>query len=239
MEKFCQTYYDSNLFHSIVNGEDASQKILDGAFQQLATTYLPFSKIERMLFESEMTAMHLEIFSLTCFLRFADTRHGIQQSIYTRRYLNEKNKLNIWEIMVAYNHIIAKIATMRANGQQMTKKKFFDRIALIGIYHDRISFLSNWASANKIDLKNPKVLSSVDYGCAVIACNRYRADIFLKKIGNQKIAGLFLARLGGEELLGHNPEPSADFFTALAALPYSIYEFADKAIKSVDLKFSK
>jgi hypothetical protein len=95
------------------------QNILDYAFQQLTSTYSGFSKVDRILFDNEMTAMHLELFGLAFFQSFfTNINHTGQQSIFTRNYLYDKNKSNIWEAMGNYNKIISKTATMRANGQQ-------------------------------------------------------------------------------------------------------------------------
>ena len=70
IESFCSNYYDSQMFHAIVNGEDGSQKLLDAAFQLLTDSDPYFLKVDRALFDCEMTAMHLELFALVFFQRF-------------------------------------------------------------------------------------------------------------------------------------------------------------------------
>jgi hypothetical protein len=56
--------------------------------------------------------------------------------------------------------------------------------------------------------------------------------------GNRQITGLFLDRIGGEKIFGKQWEPSHDFGLRVASQPLSMYEFATKALKSIDLRFS-
>ena len=116
MELFCKNYYDSQIFHAIVNGEDASQKIFDAAYQLLSESDPSFTKVDRIIFENEMAAMHLELFSLAFFKRFSNFDKAVQHSVFTRGYLLDKDRLDIWEAMGEYCQIIARTATMNASG---------------------------------------------------------------------------------------------------------------------------
>ena len=131
-ESFCNDYYDSQMFHAVVNGEDGTQKILDSSFQQLLDSEASFRKIDRSLFEHEMTAMHLELFSLAFYRRYSFDK-AVQQSIFTLNYLQEKNRIDIWDSIGEYSKVVAQTATMKANGLQMTGDSGIERMTSVSM----------------------------------------------------------------------------------------------------------
>jgi hypothetical protein len=121
----------------------------------------------------------------------------------------------------------------------MTSENGLERMTITVTNTNRASMWKRWITNNKIDLKKLTEQDEKNLECVARVCNRFGVDILDKQeIGNRQITSLFFARLAGEELLKHNPEPSADFYLALASQAYSMYEFAHKTIKSIDLKFS-
>jgi len=159
MESFCRDYYDSQMFHAVVNGEDGSQKILNAAFQLLADSEPSFSKIDRLLFESEMIAMHLELFALAFFRRFSNFNQAVQQCISTLSYLKEKDRTDIWEAMGKYNKAIAQTATMKTNGQQMTGDTSIERMTITRVNQLRAGLFEKWLKSN---FRNPEHLTSTN-----------------------------------------------------------------------------
>lgn len=239
MESFCKDYYDSQMFHAIVNGEDASQKILNAAFQLQTDSDPSFSKVDRALFDREMTAMHLELFGLAFLKRFSDFDKAVQQSIFTLRYLQDKDRSDIWEAMGEYSKVIAQTATMNANGQQMTGHTGIERMTITRVNQSRFELSKKWLNSRFSDLKNLTASEKEIAGCAGRVVNHIEADILRKnQIGNRRIAALFLFRLGAEKIWGKNWQPSEDFLLRIASQPYSMYDFATRILKTVDLRFS-
>lgn len=238
-ESFCINYYDSQMFHAIVDGEDASQKILDAAFQQLTDSDPSFLKIERALFDCEMTAMHLELFALAFLRRFSDFNQAVQHSIFTLRYLQNKDRSDIWEAMGAYSKSIAQTATMKANGQQMTGETGIERMTITRVNTLRFELFKKWLKTNFSDPENLTANEKEIAGCVARVCNHVEADILRNnEIGNRRIAAQFLYRLGGENIWGKNSQLSEDFLLCVASQPYSMYGFATKILKTADLRFS-
>ncbi len=239
MESFCREYYGSQMFHDIVDGEDASQKILDAAYQQLIESVASFSKVDRVLFDCEMTAMHLELFALAFLRRFSDFNRSAKQSIFTLRYLQNKDRTDIWEAMGEYSKAIAQTATMSVNGQQMTGDTAIERMTITRVNEFRFGLFTKWLKTHFSDPENLTANEKELAGCVARVCNHVEADILRNnEIGNRRIAALFLYRLGAEKIWGKNWQPSDDFLLRVASQPYSMYDFATRILKTVDLRFS-
>ena len=239
MELFCSAYYDFHIFHAIVDAEDRSQKILDIAYQQLTDSEPSFSKVDHLLFEREMAAMHLELFALAFSNRFP--KIAVQHSIFTLQYLQNKGRSDIWEAMREYNKVIAQTATMDASGQQMSEDTAVGRMTIVGTNDFRWSLFKDWIKSYIGDTA-PDNLTEKEkeiVACISRVCSRVLADITRnKQIGNRSIAGLFLQRLGAENILGKNWQANEDFMLRIASQPLSMYEYAIRGLKTVDLTFS-
>ena len=239
MESFCKVYYNSQMFHAIVNGEDASRKILDAAFQLLIDSDPSFSKVDRALFEQEMTAMHLELFALAFLRRFSDFNGAVEHSIFTLHYLQDKDRSDIWEAMGAYSKVIAQTATMNADGQQMTGESSIELMTITRVNELRFGLFKKWLKTHFGDPENLTADEKEIAGCVARVCNHVEADILRnKEIGNRRISALFLYRIGAENIWGKNWQPSEDFLLRIASQPYSMYDFATQILKTVDLRFS-
>ena len=241
IESFCSNYYDSQMFHAIVNGEDGSQKLLDAAFQLLTDSDPYFLKVDRALFDCEMTAMHLELFALAFLKRFSDFDKAVEHSLFTLLYLKNKDRSDILNAMGKYSIAIAKTATMKATGQKMTGESGIERMTITKVNSMRSDYFERWMN-NHFSV-GPENLTEVDKkiaDCVARVCNHLAADILRNnEIGNKQIASLFLNSLGAETIWGENWEPSEDFLLRVASQPYSMYDFATRILKTVDLRFSK
>ena len=240
VESFYKAYYDNQMFHSVINGLDISQKILDIAFQMLTDSIPSFSKVDRVLFDSEMTAMHLELFALAFFQRFNNFDKALQQGIFTLYYLRDKGRIDLWETMSAYTKAVAQTATMNDDGQLMTGKTAIGRMTITRVNTLRAELFSKYYKIHVKDPKNPTADERGIADCIALVCNHIEADILRNKnIGNRRIATLFLYRLGAEDIFGENWSPSEDFLLRIAVQPYSMYDFATQSLKNADFRFSK
>ncbi|MCJ7514557.1 MAG: hypothetical protein MUO89_01105 [Dehalococcoidia bacterium] len=237
MESFCRDYYDSQMFHAVVNDEDASQKVLDVAFKLLTDSDPAFFKVAPPLFELEMTAMHLELFALAFLKRFSNFEQAVQQSIFTLRYLQNKGKSDVWEAMGHYNTAIARTATIYANGQQMSEDDAFGRMRINQVNLSRFKSFEKWAKSHFSDPDNLTTDEKEMLDCVSRVCNHIEADIMRdRQIGSRMITGLFLYRLGAENIWGTNWQPSKDLALRMASQPLSMYEFATGVLKTIDLR---
>ena len=241
MESFCRNYYDSQMFHAVVNGEDGSQKILDAAFQLLLDSAPSFLKVDRALFDCEMTAMHLELFALAFLKHFSDFDKAVQHSIFTLRYLQNKDRSDILNAMGKYSKAIAQTATMKANGQKMTGESGIERMTITRVNIMRVDYYESWIKNHLSGGPENRTADDNEIAsCVARVCNHLAADILKNnEIGNRQIAALFLYSLGAETIWGENWEPSEDFLLRVASQPYSMYDFATRTLKTVDLRFSE
>ena len=238
MESFCKDYYDSQMFHALVGGEDASQKILNAAYKLLANAEPLFSKVDRDIFEREMTAMNLELFSLAFSKRFSKFDNAVQQCIFTFRYLQDKRRNDIWESMAKYSITIAQTATMNAKGEHMTGDTAIGRATITRVNTLRDELFTKWLNERSYKPDNLTESEKEIVSCVAHASNHVEGDILRNnELGNKRISALFMFRLGAEEFWGKNWQPSEDFLLRVASQSYSMYEFANKALKTVDIRF--
>jgi hypothetical protein len=234
MTEFCQLYYENQIFQSNVSREDTSQNIVDYTYQLLTDSEPALKQVDRALFEHEMAAMNLELFALAFFQRFVkNINHCFQQSIFTRRYLYDKNKPDIWEDMKYYNLMISKTATWG-----MTEDTAIGRAQITFNNSFRAEIFEGWIKDNKIDLDKLTDQDNANLECVARAVNRIGTDILKnEQIGNRLIAGLFLERLGTEKIFGKHWQPNDDFLLRVASQPLAIYEFTQKILKTANLQF--
>jgi len=236
MQPFCHDYYDSQLFHVLVDGTDATQKVLDFTYEGLLQSEPSFADIDRSLFEREMTAMHVEIFALAFFQRFLDFDKAVLHEILAARYITAKSRNDILEASAEYNLALAKTATMDKTGKPLTGA--VGRMTITRVNDLRSLTLERLVPAYVPGYRAPTEQDRMVASCIVRVCNRIEADLLSKEqIGNRTLAGLFLSRLGTQDTLGRNWQPTEDFFWRIAALPRSAFDFATRALNAVDLHF--
>jgi len=228
MESFCKDYYDY-IFQDL---------IYNSFYQQLTDSDSSFSKVDRTLFDLEMTAMHLELFALAFLRRFNNFNKAVQNSIFTLGYLQDKDRSDIWEAMGEYSIVLAKTATMNADGQQMTGHTGVERMTITRVNQLGFELFEEWRKSHLGDKDNLNPKEEETMRCVVRVVNLVGADIIQKtQIGNRFLAGSFLERLGAERIFGKNWTPSETFLSSIALQPISMYDSATELLKTVDLQF--
>lgn len=121
IEEFCREFYDRQILHPtiIAGGTDVGSVFLEGAFNYVVEADQSFAAIDPTLFRKEMTALRMELFGLAWSHKFKREEFTLPQSFFTKRYLEENGKLDIWDIMGEYNLANARSAVMTATGARM------------------------------------------------------------------------------------------------------------------------
>ena len=119
VEEFCRQFYDSQLLHAVIAGEDFSNLYWDTCYKNIVEADKAFESINKSVFIREMNAIRLELFALAWRDKFKKEKYTLPQSIFTRQYLKQDGKLELWDIMGEYNHAIADSVTLTANGERM------------------------------------------------------------------------------------------------------------------------
>lgn len=102
IEEFCREFYDTQIFYRIT-GTDVGSIYFEAVFNSIVEADQSFAVIDKAVFQREMTALHMELFSLAWMHKFKRAEYAMPQSIFTKIYLKKERKLYIWKIMAAYN----------------------------------------------------------------------------------------------------------------------------------------
>jgi hypothetical protein len=230
VEECCKQFYDDSIFHAIVAGLNICSAYLDTAFNYIAEVDQSFLSVDPKLFRNEMTALRMELFAfaLQCSKKFKTEQYTIPQSVFTRSYLEEEGRPDIWNIMGEYNQVIAMSATMSANGKPTQGN--IGRAQVTFINDMRTNIASKWYENNIGD----KAVTNEDreqIGCAVRVFNRLGADI---KHADGVVVKLLASRLANRLECNVNLEPEALF--RLVATIFGFYKGAEDYLKSVSLR---
>lgn len=215
-EEFCRDFYDSNIFHAVIGGQDEYSSFLEFSFNHVVEADPSFATVDRDLFRREVTALHMELFGLAWMHRLKQERFLLFETTFTKRYLEEQDHFDIWENMLAYNIAISKSVSeilRLTTGEQKFKLKAVLR------------------NKSMMDFFAKSVEAGADESCAARICNRMStAEAWDSKITLKHITARCADRLKCNE----NLDPEALF--RLSVIFYGFYNGAMEAIKSVKLK---
>lgn len=225
IEEFCREFYDTQIFHPIIAEIDVWSAFLETVSKSVSEADQSFARIKRAAFEREMTALRVELFGLAWGHRFKREQFTIPQSLFTKRYLEENGKLEIWEIMGEYNQAIAESVTMTESGEQMNAW----RIAKANLV--RANMFDKWAEANIGDPSAPTEEEKTLANCVARVANRIGVDISRADcIAVKRLAARLAARLRCRKDL------KSEALFRLSAVIYGMYSGAKESIQSVNLQ---
>jgi hypothetical protein len=164
IEDYCQQFYDNYIFNQTGDGfSDFLGEIEDRALRLVLEVDQSFSSVNQGLFYNEMLALVLELFGIAWFQKFIKDKLTIPQSVFTKLYLTGKEKLDIWDIMGAYNHVIAYSSGLNSSGEQMDGRVARGK--------------NTYFNALKMETFKEWVQKDIDPDCIARVTNRFGADI--------------------------------------------------------------
>ncbi len=110
LEDFCREFYDQNLLPPAIRGVDLGEIYFRAVQKSIAEMDGGFATIDSKQILAEMTIIRFEVFALAWLHQFGDKR-APDQSAYTKSYLGEKGRQDIWANMEPYNQAIARSST--------------------------------------------------------------------------------------------------------------------------------
>jgi len=155
----CRIWYDSTIFKDRLDVYQKHLAFLVEADESLNA--VPLAK-----YKEEMAALEIELFSLVWLNKFKREEFVIPQSIFTKRYLEDKGYANIWEIMREYNKVLSASTTTKENGES------FDNLQIALMNKKRFDFAKKLYAWNRASLDDENVVA-----CMNIVANRLGADI--------------------------------------------------------------
>ena len=230
IEEFCREFYDTQIFHPIIAEIDVWSAFLETVSKSVSEADQSFAAIDLTLFRKEMTALRMELFGLAWMHKFKREEYTIPQSLFTKRYLEENGRLDIWDIMGEYNQAIAQSSVMTATGEQMGGR--LGRARIVSLNKLRTDLFMKWAEANLRDSKSTTKEEQQDRAdCAAHALNRIGADI---RRADCVAVKLLAARLAVRLRCRKDLESEALF--RLETVIFGFYKGAEEYLKSVNLQ---
>lgn len=231
IEECCRQFYDSNIFHAILVGKDAWASLLDTYFKLIAKADPTFLSVDSTSFRNEMTALRMELFAFAFqwSKKFKpEKKYAIPQSLFTRSYLEENGGIEIWDIMLEYNRVIAKSATMNAAGEIMPGA--LGRAWITNINLTRSNAWEDWMKATVVNVDATTQEEKDGMECAARAINRVGADI---NQSDSVVVTLLISKLASR--LGCDVNLKYEALVGLGGIILGFYQGAEEYIKSVDL----
>ena len=230
IEECCKQFYDSSVFGATVGDLDVWSEYLNIVSKSVTEVDQSFSLVDPNLFRQEMTALRMELFGLACSKKLKREELALRDSFFTKRYLEDNGKLDIWDIMGEYNQAIAQSANLTERGEPMAAGRVA-RMHVTRINVLRFEMFKKWAEAhigdpNSVTEEDNKLLK-----CVTRVTNRIGADIRRADcIAVWQLAGTLTDRIGYDV----NQETEALF--RLAATIFGFYKGAEDYLKSVNLQ---
>ena len=214
IEDFCRDFYENITFYprtdKIVDMETYAE-IIKGMAIQLDSK---FADVDIQKLKDELAALRFELFALAFTHKFVSNKTIIAQSIFTKHYLQEREKNDILDGMDSYNRTI-KIATVN----------WLDGLGKINLPY-------NHRMMNSLCEENAKIIKEMGIGADEM-------DDILKKVNNRTWSEnswrykfiLSYLQLNLYKNLNINPETLND--EVLAHIATTIKCFYDEAKKSL------
>lgn len=231
VEDCCRQFYDDNIFDGTTVGKDDWYDLLDGYFKSIAEVDQSLSSVDQELFRNEMTALRMVIFefALGCSKKFDKDEFALPASFFTRSYLEKKKRLDVIDIMPAYNRAIARSATMDANLQKYSGKTGEALIIKVNDLRSRKAL--NWADIYVGDRATSLQEQKNKISCINMVANRIGADIEREDgVVVKSLCAELAARLREDENL------NSEAMSKLSEVIFGFYRGAEEYLESAGIQ---
>ena len=158
LDDFCREFYDTHLLHPVVAGINMARTFSETIKRSVTEVDPQFADVEIELLMAELTVIRFEVFGLAWLHQQGDKR-AAEQSDFTRVYLENSSRTDIWEAMVPYNQAIAQSSTLGRTSETRTGRAYltfvnsmradlFDRWYAMGFDSTAVARAANRLSAD-------------------------------------------------------------------------------------------
>lgn len=105
LDEFCRDFYDNHILYPKIAGINVSS-YFDTVWRFVIEVDPSFVSVDPQSFVAEMNVLRFEVFSLACLHAIGD-KQAVMQSEFTKRYLEQCGRSDIWEGMGLYNKAIS------------------------------------------------------------------------------------------------------------------------------------
>lgn len=213
LEDFCLDFYEKNYLNPAIKGVDVSTVFYDASMRSIEEVDSDFD-VDPKYFAAEIRLLQFELFALAWLHKFGD-KLAVAQSVFTKNYLNEKKRNDIWEQSDDYNQAIARSSTAGKS-----KEKAFDRVYLARVYKTRADLFDQYHK------------EGFDPKCVARALNRLFSDEAWKKdITSNFLMATLCDRLGFKQ-----DEPNKEAQQRLTFIIRMIYDGAKQSLDNIKIR---
>jgi hypothetical protein len=214
LDEFCRDFYEKNILNPAIEGIDAGAVFYDTARRSIIEADPNFVNIGPEKFAAEITLLRFELFALAWLHKFGD-KLAVAQSSFTKDYLHEKKRDDIWNDSESYNQTVARSSTAGK-----TSKNAFDRV-----------FLGS-RNLKLADLFDEYHKQGFDPKCIARALNRLFTDGAWKK----DITANFLMFVLCDRLEFKPNEHNKEAQFRLTAIIHGLYDGARQSLDKIKIK---
>lgn len=216
LKGICKEYYDKNILNPTLEGINVNAAFAEVIKRNLVEVDAKLSGISTQTLAAEVVLLRFELFGLAWIHQLGE-RLAIAQSEFTKSYLHEKGRDDIWANLEFYNTAIARSSKL---GRKSTNR--FDR--------------ANLETVNKMRMELFKKYSTEGYDPTTIArtVNRLFTEDAWKK---DTTAGLLMLGLCDHLGFGPNSETWANQEAQfrIRAVIHGLYDGASQAIENIKM----
>lgn len=214
LENFCRDFYEKNYLKPVIGRVDVGAIFYDASWRSIVEADPSFDDIDSKYFAAEVKLLQFELFALAWLHKFGD-KLAVTQSVFTKNYLEENKRNDIWEESEDYNQAIARSSTAGK-----TKEKAFDRVYLARVYKTRADLFDQFHK------------EGLDPKCVARALNRLFSDEAWKK----DITANFLMLTLCDRLGFKQDEPNKKAQQRLTFVIRMIYDGAKQSLDNIKIK---
>lgn len=109
VEDFCRDFYDNQILNPKIGNMEVGSAFSDVVIKEVVEVDPTFNKIDKQKLVNELVVIRFELFALAWTHKFISGENVVAQSAFTKKYLHEKGKDDIWSGMEPYNNMIDSV----------------------------------------------------------------------------------------------------------------------------------
>ncbi|MEW6616554.1 MAG: hypothetical protein AB1401_13950 [Thermodesulfobacteriota bacterium] len=109
VEDFCRDFYDNQILNPKIGDMEVGSAFSDVVIKEVVEVAPTFNKVDKQKLANELIIIRFELFALAWTHKFISGENVVAQSVFTKKYLHEKGKNDIWSGMEPYNNMIDSV----------------------------------------------------------------------------------------------------------------------------------
>jgi len=215
LQDFCRDFYEKNILNPVVGGVDGGAIHFDTVRKTVVEADQNFADISSQKLATEMIPLRFELFALAWLHQFGD-KSAVAQSVFTKHYLQERKRDDIWDASESYNQAIARSVTFGKTSETASGRA-------------HIVFTTKM----RVDLFRHFCKEGHDAKCIVRALNRLFADEAWER---GITAGLLMFALCDRLGFNSNFRPTEEAQFRLTAIIRGLYDGVKQSLNNIKVK---